>query len=45
MRTIEYTTRFKKDYQREKSGQRGKTLDAALMAVVNLLAADGALAA
>jgi len=40
MRTIKYTTRFKKDYKREKSGQRGRTLDAALMAAVNLLATD-----
>jgi mRNA interferase YafQ len=40
MRTIKYTTRFKRDYKREKSGRHGKTLDAALMDVVNLLAAD-----
>jgi mRNA interferase YafQ len=43
MRTIKYTSRFKKDYKREKSGQRGKTLDAALMAAVHLLAADAPL--
>ena len=40
MRTIRYTTRFKRDYKREKSGRHGKTLDAELMDVVNLLAAD-----
>jgi len=43
MRTIKYTRHFKKDYKREKSGQQGKTLDAALMAVVNLLVADSPL--
>lgn len=40
MRAIKYTTRFKRDYRREKSGRHGKTLDTALMAVVRLLAAD-----
>lgn len=40
MRTIKYTRRFKRDYKREQSGRLGKTLDAALMEVVNLLAAD-----
>ena len=40
MRTTRYTTRFKRDYKREKAGRHGKTLDAELMAVVNLLAAD-----
>lgn len=40
MREISYTRRFKRDYKREKSGRHGKSLDAALMAVVNLLAAD-----
>ena len=40
MRGISYTRRFKRDYKREKSGQHGKSLDAALMAVVNLLVAD-----
>ena len=37
---IRYTSRFKRDYKREKSGRHGKTLDAALMDVVNMLAAD-----
>jgi len=40
MRTVKYTTRFKRDYRREKSGQLGKKLDALLMEVVDLLAAD-----
>jgi mRNA interferase YafQ len=40
MRTVRYTNRFKRDYRREKSGQHGKTLDAALLAVARLLAAD-----
>ena len=40
MREIRYTTRFKRDYKREKSGRHGKIVDAVLMEVVNLLAAD-----
>ena len=40
MREVKYTTRFKRDYQREKSGRHGKKLDTLLMEVVNLLAAD-----
>lgn len=40
MREISYTRRFKRDYKREKSGRHGKSLDAALMAVVDLLVAD-----
>ena len=40
MRTVKYTCRFKRDYRREKSGQRGKKLDSLLMDVVNPLAAD-----
>jgi mRNA interferase YafQ len=43
MRTIKYTGRFKRDYKREKAGRHGKTLDAVLMAVVHLLAADATL--
>jgi mRNA interferase YafQ len=43
MREIKYTTRFKRDYRREKSGQHGKKLDALLMEVVNLLANDTSL--
>jgi mRNA interferase YafQ len=40
MRETKYTARFKRDYQREQSGQHGKKLDALLMEVVTLLAAD-----
>ena len=40
MRTVKFTSRFKRDYRREKSGQHGRKLDAILMEVVNLLAAD-----
>jgi mRNA interferase YafQ len=40
MRDVKYTTRFERDYKREKSGRHGKKLDALLMEVVNLLAAD-----
>jgi mRNA interferase YafQ len=40
MRDVKYTTRFQRDYKREKSGRHGKKLDALLMEVVNLLAAD-----
>ena len=40
MRTVRYTRRFKRDYRREKSGRYGKALDAALLAVARLLAAD-----
>ena len=40
MREIKYTTLFKRDYKREKSGRHSRKLDALLMEVVNLLAAD-----
>jgi mRNA interferase YafQ len=40
MREVKYTAHFKRDYRREKSGRHGKRLDALLMEVVNLLAAD-----
>jgi mRNA interferase YafQ len=40
MRTIRPTKGFKRDYRREKSGRHSKIIDAALMKVVNLLAAD-----
>ena len=40
MRRIRYTSRFKRDYKREKSGRYGKMLDTALLEVVKLLAAD-----
>ncbi len=40
MRTIKYTSRFKRDYRREKSGRYGKKLDAVLLEVVEMLAVD-----
>jgi mRNA interferase YafQ len=40
MREIRFTARFKRDYRRQKSGRHGNTIDALLMEVVNLLAAD-----
>jgi mRNA-degrading endonuclease YafQ of YafQ-DinJ toxin-antitoxin module len=40
MRIVKYTTRFKRDYRREKSGQHGEKLDNLLMEVVDMLAAD-----
>lgn len=43
MRNVKYTSRFKRDYRREKSGQHGKKLDKLLMDVVDMLAADTAL--
>jgi mRNA interferase YafQ len=43
MREIRFTSRFKRDYKREKSGRHGKTLDTTLMKVVNLLACDAPL--
>ncbi|HYA43618.1 MAG TPA: type II toxin-antitoxin system YafQ family toxin [Syntrophobacteraceae bacterium] len=43
MRTVRPTRRFERDYRREKSGSHGKTLDAALIEVVNLLVADKSL--
>jgi mRNA interferase YafQ len=43
MREVKYTTRFQRDYRREKFRRHGKKLDALLMEVVNLLAADAPL--
>lgn len=43
MRTISRTSRFKKDYKRETKGHHRSTLDADLMTVVSLLAADSPL--
>ena len=40
MREVKYTTRFQRDYKREKSGHHSRKLDTLLMEVVNLLAAD-----
>ena len=38
MRNVKYTARFRRDYQREKSGGHGNKLDTLLMEVVNLQA-------
>ena len=43
MREIRYSSRFKHDYRREKSGRHGKRLDTVLMQAVDLLVADQAL--
>jgi mRNA interferase YafQ len=40
MRGIKHTSRFKRDYRREKSGVLGKKLDKLLLDAVNLLADD-----
>jgi len=40
MRTIRRSGRFKRDYKRERAGQRGRTLDAQLSEIIRLLAAD-----
>ena len=40
MRTVRYTGRFRRDYRRQKSGRRGKRLDAELMETVNMLVQD-----
>ena len=43
MRTIERSTRFKRDYKRELKGHHRKTLDADIMQVLLALASDAAL--
>jgi mRNA interferase YafQ len=40
MRTIEWTTAFKRDFRREKAGRHGKRLDGLLAGAVTLLAND-----
>jgi mRNA interferase YafQ len=40
MRAIERTSRFKRDYRREKSGVLSKKLDQLLIETIELLAAD-----
>jgi mRNA interferase YafQ len=40
MRTINYTNRFKRDYKRALAGRHGKTLEADLRQVLDLLASD-----
>jgi mRNA interferase YafQ len=44
MRTVRYTSRFRRDYKREKSGRYGRRLDAELLDAVNLLVEDKPLA-
>jgi mRNA interferase YafQ len=43
VRTIERSTRFKRDYKRESKGPYRSTVDADLMAIVGRLAADESL--
>ncbi|MBX9701475.1 MAG: type II toxin-antitoxin system YafQ family toxin [Acetobacteraceae bacterium] len=43
MRRIERTTRFKRDYRRERSGRHGPRLDAILIEALALLTADAPL--
>jgi mRNA interferase YafQ len=40
MRTIKPTTRFRRDFKREKKGPHGNRLDAMLAEVTDMLAAD-----
>jgi len=43
MRTVKHTTRFRRDYKREKSGRHAKVLDAALLETATMLANDDTL--
>jgi uncharacterized protein YndB with AHSA1/START domain len=36
MRIVKYTSRFRRDYKREKSGRHGKRIDAELLETVNI---------
>jgi mRNA interferase YafQ len=40
MRIVRHTSRFRRDYKRERSGRHGKGLDAALLEAVAMLAQD-----
>ena len=40
MRTVKYTSRFRRDYKREKSGRHRKRLDALLLETVTMLSED-----
>jgi mRNA interferase YafQ len=40
MRTVKYTSRFRRDYKREKAGQHNRYLDAELLKTVNMLSKD-----
>ena len=43
MRTVKHTSRFRRDYSREKTGRHNKRLDAELLDTVTLLAKDESL--
>ena len=40
MRIVKYTSRFRRDYRREKSGRHGRRLDAELLETVTMLVKD-----
>jgi mRNA interferase YafQ len=40
MRTVRYTSRFRRDYKREKVGRHSKYLDAELLKAVEMLSKD-----
>jgi mRNA interferase YafQ len=40
MRTVKHTSRFRRDYKREKAGRHGKRLDAELLEAVVMLTKD-----
>jgi mRNA interferase YafQ len=40
MRIVKHTSRFRRDFKREKSGRHGKRLDAALLETITMLAKD-----
>src|SRR5438132_126352 len=40
MRTVKHTSRFRRDYKREKSGRHSKRLDADLLEIDTMLATD-----
>jgi mRNA interferase YafQ len=44
MRTVKYTSRFRRDYKREKAGRHNRYLDAELLKTVNMLSKDKQLA-
>jgi mRNA interferase YafQ len=45
MRTIEYTTQFKRDYKREIKGKHKAILNSLFVEIINLLARDRSIAA
>ena len=40
MRTVRYTSRFRRDYRREKAGRHGRQLDSELHEAVDILSKD-----